>query len=268
MASSSMCGPSNPLQKLKNHASFDRSIQQDRFRSSPTSQPSSQFRQQPHQQPGLDHEFEQFLSSSPGPSLQSLAPVSAPAPLHPQASWTPDFQRLQISAPSEPVNASPQLGGWGSEFLSQMNAAPAHAAPIQQQQQQQQQNIQLAGNSYMGMNAGPLCYTDAEFDVLFEEAAAVHAFEHSDLMDFPQREAPQPLPDTPLVAEAEEPLQETQDNNDADRDADELARTAGQLVDTLSQDTSRKFQESQFIALMKKLRDKTVKVEDGKMVEV
>ncbi|KAF3188383.1 hypothetical protein TWF225_003364 [Orbilia oligospora] len=294
MASSSMCGPSNPLQSLKNHAASDRSLQQDRFRSA--SPASSQFRQQSHLNPHQQHhdEFEQFLSSSPAgpsqtalrtrPSLQnfSIAPPS-PAALH-QPAWAADFQRLQLSTPppSLQIHNKPAVTGWGAEFLSQLSIPPA-------QQSIPQQNAPVASSGFMPMNGinasylpmatssyEPLqsnhvdtktSYTDAEFDQMFEEAATLH----SDIVDFPQREAPNPLllqNTNPILQsdDVKEDVKEEQDQSLAD--ADELARTAGQLVDTLSQDTSRKFQESQFVALMRKLRDKTVKVEDGKMVEV
>ncbi len=51
-------------------------------------------------------------------------------------------------------------------------------------------------------------------------------------------------------------------------DADELARTAGQLLDNLKHDQSRKFQESSFLSLMRQLRDREVRVEGDKLVEV
>ncbi|KAK6542187.1 hypothetical protein TWF694_007950 [Orbilia ellipsospora] len=302
MASSSMCGPSNPLQSLKNHSSFDRSLQQDRFRSS--HQPASQqFRQTPLSSHPIDHEFEQFLSSSPGPSqqqlrsrpsLQNFAPAPSPQLQQQPPSWAADFQRLQINTPP-PVQASPlstTSGGWGAEFLSQMNAPVAVA--------QQQQKPTFGNGAYTGMNSGymglggvmmntyspaihssgPLqsqqsvatgksaeTYTDAEFDQMFEEAAAQQVFDHQEFENFPHREVPQPLQAENLEHQQVEE-EKKEENDTSQEDADELARTAGQLVDTLSQDTSKKFQESQFVALMRKLRDKTVRVEDGKMVEV
>ena len=51
-------------------------------------------------------------------------------------------------------------------------------------------------------------------------------------------------------------------------DADELARTAGQLLDNLKHDQSQKFQESTFLSLMRQLRDREVRVEGDKLVEV
>ncbi len=51
-------------------------------------------------------------------------------------------------------------------------------------------------------------------------------------------------------------------------DADELARTAGQLLDNLKHDQSRKFQKSSFLSLMRQLRDREVRVEGDRLVEV
>jgi len=51
-------------------------------------------------------------------------------------------------------------------------------------------------------------------------------------------------------------------------DADELARTASQLLDNLKHDQSRKFQESSFLSLMRQLRDREVRVEGDRLVEV
>lgn len=51
-------------------------------------------------------------------------------------------------------------------------------------------------------------------------------------------------------------------------DDEELARTAGHLLDSVSDNTSKKFQESNFLALMRKLRDHEVKVDGDQMIEV
>ena len=51
-------------------------------------------------------------------------------------------------------------------------------------------------------------------------------------------------------------------------ESDDLARTAGQLLDNVKHDQSQKFQESNFLALMRQLRDREVRVEGDKMVDV
>lgn len=59
-----------------------------------------------------------------------------------------------------------------------------------------------------------------------------------------------------------------QSQGEQDTEADELARTAGQLLDNVKGDQSRKFQESNFLSLMRQLRDKEVRVENDKLVDV
>ena len=62
--------------------------------------------------------------------------------------------------------------------------------------------------------------------------------------------------------------QETgEEGKDAD-DAEELARTAGQLLESLEGDQSQKFKESNFLSLMRQLRDREVQVEGDKLVDV
>jgi peroxin-5 len=51
------------------------------------------------------------------------------------------------------------------------------------------------------------------------------------------------------------------------QDADELARTAGLLIESVRDEQNPKFQNSQFMGLMKQLRDHEVVVEGDKMVE-
>ncbi|MCJ1404418.1 hypothetical protein MMC11_007643 [Xylographa trunciseda] len=58
-----------------------------------------------------------------------------------------------------------------------------------------------------------------------------------------------------------------QEEHDPTREADELARTAGQLLDNLKDEHSHKFQNSSFLALMRQLRDKEVRVEGDQMVD-
>ena len=61
---------------------------------------------------------------------------------------------------------------------------------------------------------------------------------------------------------------ETEENRDPADDGDALAQTAGQLLDSVKENSSAKFQQSSFLALMRKLRDHEVIVEGDTMVEV
>lgn len=59
-----------------------------------------------------------------------------------------------------------------------------------------------------------------------------------------------------------------QEEQHLDHEADELARTAGQLLDNLKYDQSQKFENSTFLALMRQLRDREVRVEGDRVVDV
>jgi hypothetical protein len=61
--------------------------------------------------------------------------------------------------------------------------------------------------------------------------------------------------------------QKTRTPDQDSRDADELARTAGQLLTSVQHDTSDKFQNSQFLALMRRIRDGEVKVQGEEFKE-
>ena len=65
----------------------------------------------------------------------------------------------------------------------------------------------------------------------------------------------------------DEAQKRVEEGEDAD-DAEELARTAGQLLENVKGDQSQKFQESNFLSLMRQLRDKEVRVEGEKLVDV
>ncbi|OJD37790.1 peroxin 20 [Diplodia corticola] len=71
----------------------------------------------------------------------------------------------------------------------------------------------------------------------------------------------------PLQHSVHEQQQQQQQQTPLNNDDEELARTAGQLVDSVSHDTSQKFVQSRFLALMRQLRDHEVRVDGDKIVE-
>lgn len=74
-----------------------------------------------------------------------------------------------------------------------------------------------------------------------------------------------PAPEQTLQPEHKE---EEQQQPQSKHDDDEMAQTAGRLLERVSDNTSEKFQNSQFLSLMRRLRDHEVRVEGDKMVEV
>lgn len=75
---------------------------------------------------------------------------------------------------------------------------------------------------------------------------------------------PEPLQRT------EPPPQEEQKQEEPPKphDDDEMAATAARLLERVADNTSEKFQNSQFLGLMRRLRDREVRVQEDKIVEV
>jgi hypothetical protein len=73
----------------------------------------------------------------------------------------------------------------------------------------------------------------------------------------------------PLQPQQEQQQQEEQQQQQhPDADADEMAATAGRLLERVADNTSAKFQNSQFLALMRRLRDREVEVKGDGLVDV
>nr|OQO20402.1 hypothetical protein B0A51_10492 [Rachicladosporium sp. CCFEE 5018] len=86
--------------------------------------------------------------------------------------------------------------------------------------------------------------------VTMQDVEAVHSLEHSA---------------GGIIANVQNPEQEQRE--DDGRDDDALAATAQDLLEKVENNMSDKFQNSQFLNLMRKLRDREVKVRGDKMVE-
>lgn len=75
---------------------------------------------------------------------------------------------------------------------------------------------------------------------------------------------PAPLQRMQQLPEEEQKQQEQPRPNEDD----EMAATAGRLLERVADNTSEKFQNSQFLGLMRRLRDREVRVQEDKIVEV
>ncbi|KAH7095757.1 hypothetical protein FB567DRAFT_544030 [Paraphoma chrysanthemicola] len=73
---------------------------------------------------------------------------------------------------------------------------------------------------------------------------------------------------TPPHERAEPEPEQKQEQQPQMNDDDEMAATAGRLLERVADNTSEKFQNSQFLELMRRLRDREVRVDDDKIVEV
>jgi hypothetical protein len=113
-------------------------------------------------------------------------------------------------------------------------------------------------------------------DEMYDDAAFEQAFEaaNSELAQQGSLEPGRGLPsadalnDYMRLVDVEAEAAQRQHDEPGEEDPDELARTAGQLLDSVRDNQSQKFQESTFLSLMRRIRDREVRVEGDRMVEV
>lgn len=72
---------------------------------------------------------------------------------------------------------------------------------------------------------------------------------------------------TPEHERVEQQSEQKKEEQTPMNDEDEMAATAGRLLERVANNTSEKFQNSQFLELMRRLRDREVRVEEDKIVE-
>ncbi|KAJ5323028.1 hypothetical protein N7541_006180 [Penicillium brevicompactum] len=296
-----LCGPSNALQNFQKHTSVDRTLQQDRLTSRQS--PGQGFRSQNPQEGILDPEFAAFEANLAGPALPDLqhpahfaqshhAAAHHPAAHHMgNASWASDFQNLQISGPSHPAqlqrpNIAPATanGGWHAEFMKQQQRPMQQAHQTPQMHGAYQPSFAPSYPMYGSMNQmqpSQAMQSQQKPVEQFDESAFEAAFDQAradmELQGADQKETQQNLEDTHEYEPVTEdvrlgsdliPQSEKQDPQTRGRDADELARTAGQLLDSVRNEQSEKFAQSNFLALMRRIRDREVEVEGDEFREV
>ncbi|MCJ1461474.1 hypothetical protein MMC07_000071, partial [Pseudocyphellaria aurata] len=296
-----LCGPSNALHSFQKHTSVDRTLQQDRLATHESA--SHGFRSSSRLDGGLlDAEYEAFQS---GHMLENEPLAAEPSSFqkaansfHPELAqtgapnWASEFQRLHIVKPQAqpspgfqlPVQEHLQrelLGGWHNEFSHQENSSTPNA---------QQQTTALSREFRIPQwepRASILPHDHAAFEQAFdvlskelshsEEHAQEQEIEHgqeASLVDNLPWESVQSLelkgaPLTERIGSDRilDEIPEDEEKQQARNVADELARTAGELLNNVKHDQSQKFRESSFLSLMRQLRDREVQVEGDKIVD-
>lgn len=219
--------------------------------------------------------------------------------------WAADFERLQIAGPSHPIRqqpgpsaaplaAAPQ-GGWQNEFLAQQQHRPQQA-PVQQHQQPYGYGFQPSFAPSYSLNGAPMnafqpqgtAEAQQQSTEAFDESAFAAAFDqakedmevestgalHERAEDVSETAQPDATADAPVAHEKIKIGSDTISQNDKQNtqspsnDADELARTAGHLLNSVSHETNEKFQQSNFLALMRRIRDREVHIDGDEFREV
>ncbi|PYH74006.1 protein pex20 [Aspergillus vadensis CBS 113365] len=299
--SDALCGPSNALQNFQKHASVDRTLQQDRIISRQS--PSQGFRSQNPSHGVLDPEFAAFesgLAGAPLPDVQHAGPFVPPSHHFPvsrpaeSSNWAADFQNMHISGPSHSLHqtSGPSVApmaamshqGWQNEFAQQQQPSfQQHQPHVQGLQPSFAPRFPMTGTAFppaqaTAANQQPMADTfdESAFEAAFEQARADMMSQETETTPVHAEEVVEET--NHVTAESTEekikigsdtiPQTEKNDQQARVNDADELARTAGQLLDSVKHDQSQKFKESNFLALMRRIRDREVQIEGDEFREV
>lgn len=192
--------------------------------------------------------------------MRQRSSASTPISQGKQAVREPQMNHYNMPAPPPMM-----MGNYSLPVYGQYNGMYQDGGFPQQQQHTPTMTQQQAQKS------------DADF-----EAAFADAFAHAQEMDLAKQQAT--TQETPLQHE-QAPVDQVEKikigsdaieyrewkdrtaDQDA-RDADELARTAGQLLTSVQHDTSTKFQNSNFLDLMRRIRDREVEVQNNDLTDV
>lgn len=141
---------------------------------------------------------------------------------------------------------------------------PAHAASMNTFQPQPEA---------LSTNQGPAdTFDESAFEAAFEQARAdMEGITEQDgeNVESEQPVAPEAISDENIrIGSDNIPQVDQREPNQRGNDADELARTAGQLLDSVSHEQNQKFKESNFLALMRRIRDREIQVEGDEFREV
>ena len=209
----------------------------------------------------------------PAAASSQLAGTNASA-----SDWASDFHNLRIS------NGSPAMGGWQNEFMRQQQHTPQpHAPPqalspihhrLQPFQQAFQPSVAFPGQhvtSAASQGVAPEqpaeTFDESAFEAAFEQARADMEMQQDDAESIPREQLPQEQLPQDQIRIGSDTIPQQQDNL-AQNNGDELAKTAGQLLNSVSHEQDQKFKESSFLALMRRIRDREVEVSGDEFREV
>ncbi|KAF9482155.1 TPR-like protein [Pholiota conissans] len=265
------CGPSNALQGLSKRYDQDRGLQQDHFGAGRAGSSREVFRSQ-QGNGSQDHDAARFFSANATPAPQfsphpafDLSSMQSSLPIHsaPQmkqapaaASWASDFllsQPLQGAGMSQQI---PSQINMDIQVDAQSKYIPPPTAPMSQAQYH-------LGPSNFRMNSMPTFIPQ----ISIQQNPIQQPVSHTKNISWDREFSAQELHMASTSPIAQEIVQEQKTHERPANEADELARTAGMLLENVKHEQNPKFQKSAFMGLMKQLRDGEVIVEGNDMVE-
>ncbi|KAG6837504.1 hypothetical protein H0H93_008429 [Arthromyces matolae] len=274
LAGGAECGPSNPLQSISKRFDQDRGLQQDHFSNSRAGSSREAFRSLTNPSTP-DQDAARFFSTNvpaaqlPSSNTYDVSALRAALPVHTHTvqkptsvvDWASDFA-LQQPILAQPVNSTFR----SIEVLPQSNSsvsANSQTARGPFSQVSMQWRPMLGSMSYPSPALSNATETSNSIIITstFNFSLMHYLVAISWDTEFRNQEAA--LNQAP-------PLQEQvseQTTHPVSHDSDDLARTAGMLLDNVKNEQNPKFQNSQFLNLMRQLRDRDIIVEGNQMVK-
>ncbi|KIL65954.1 hypothetical protein M378DRAFT_76152 [Amanita muscaria Koide BX008] len=265
LAGGAECGPSNPLQTLAKRFDQDRGLQQDHFGINRAGLSSEAFRSLSKGPSASNQEAAHFFSASTSvhapptfdlSTLHGALPTTklpVYAPQNPIADWAADFaqgHQLQTPAPSVGLFANAEL----ASKLQHSASAPAAS--------QKQVGPSPVNGAGLQWNMG----TSLRMNTMPIPAISTH----NALQAQPKTEIDQTAWDKEFTSQELHLLQSPKVGvveSQGQKPLDDLARTAAMLLEQVEHERNPKFKNSQFMDLMRQLRDGRVTVEGNQMIE-
>ncbi|KAF9520302.1 hypothetical protein BS47DRAFT_1335904 [Hydnum rufescens UP504] len=295
------CGPVNPLQGLSKQLDQDRGAQQDHFGSSSRAGPSRPtFRtqnQHPEHQPIFSN-VRPFAQPAGPPqfdlsSLSIALPNVAATQMQPNnqhlslasisntpMAWAMDFSRANASQSPHTqgqmvvANKDPSLrvgppSFWGTDFGQFMEMTSPKAWPTAQDLVVSNGNNAWINNqTYIDMRRDP---TSMQFPMMRiqnqDQKGAVSSGWAEKFASIDEEVLPAPTSVPLAEVQQESQSRSATTTNPASVTVEDLSATAGLLIDSVQHANNPKFEKSEFMGLMKRLRDRKVVVEGNDMVD-
>ncbi|KAF7893351.1 uncharacterized protein EAF02_000889 [Botrytis sinoallii] len=276
-----LCGPSNALQNFQKHSNVDRTLQQDRLVGRAPSSQGFRASPGPNAGQGWANDFQNMSISGPQAQFQQQGVNQT---IQPQmgAGWHQEFAQS---------HGAPGMIAQGNQPIMAMNRPSMMNAGYNPMPRVLMQQNQFASTSQSLVENNEV-FDEAAFARAFEQAAnaeseraqqqelesqaasvqheETHTMDHlhvtKEAESELERAEKQLLGQSLLGADTiQDPATATSEQNIHAPDA--LSRTAGELLSSVSNNQSEKFQNSQFLQLMRQFRDKEVTVEGDEVVD-
>ena len=225
-------------------------------------------------------DFSSVNISAPSPTGFQQQPLNVLQPgASSTAGWAQSFQQQHLGHRSQTTALSPQafqyqarLGGFQSTLtptsFAELAAARGRGKQIAQEEAFDEAAFERAFDAAVS-DLGATDSTQKVADALKNDIA-----DHQDNAAAWDEDRDIPLPEHTEFIEGVDPMEAVDQKSTKDEEirsstyeADALAATAQQLLRTVEHNQSEKFKNSQFLGLMRRLRDREVKVDGDEMVE-